>query len=255
MQSRLKCFHNDGANEVNIFIHGYSPVSNAPKLQSLVEDIGMTEPRGQCYILHWKSGEKRANAALLASLRHVRHLRHLRHIKIMNPTAFAVEIFGQTAVQGIKFRFAQKKAEKLGLSLEKRVKRVVKRKGRSIPVNLWGHSLGARAIYWSLKNNSWRDVNLQNVVLMGGATSVKNTEEWKNCAAKVKGTFANCYSRQDKVLRFLKFEKCIGRHPIDVEGINDNEFPYKHNHYWRNLDEVALEVLPNRKLSENYSPR
>lgn len=91
---------------------------------------------------------------------------------------------------------------------------------------LAGHSLGARVIYYALKNLSEHGtvVSVDTVMLFGGAVGSK-VEKWMPVAPSVCRNIINCYSKNDKVLKYLYSigtvddGKPVGRNPI---AVNEN---------------------------------
>ncbi|WP_148289096.1 DUF726 domain-containing protein [Herbaspirillum sp. B65] len=91
---------------------------------------------------------------------------------------------------------------------------------------LAGHSLGARAVYFTLKALATQDKpRIENVYLLGGAVGggEKDDEGWEQAARAVKGKIYNCHSSEDTVLRYLYQganglqSKPIGYWPIHLE--------------------------------------
>jgi hypothetical protein len=136
---------------------------------------------------------------------------------------------------------------------------------RETPIYLWGHSLGARVIHWSLLYNDWQRYNLRDVVLMAGATDASDSANWKCCAAKVRGCIYNCLLNHDVALHLkkipdllgLSWEQCIGHTPIDeaIKNIKNIRFPFGlfgHNSFKAELSEIARQTVPHLVGSWNY---
>ena len=92
-------------------------------------------------------------------------------------------------------------------------------------INLVGYSLGCQVIKYCLKKLEFikghRDM-INNVLFMGGATSIKEIKSniWKNIFHKnVRGRIINCYSKYDSVLKYL-FRICVGKNPIGLQKID-----------------------------------
>ena len=101
-------------------------------------------------------------------------------------------------------------------------------------INLVGFSLGCQVIKNCLdeldefKNNKFM---INNVLLMGGATVIEESEKnkWRDIFKEnVAGRIINCYSKCDNVLSIL-FKSCIFNTPIGIQTLDikseDEEYP------------------------------
>lgn len=70
---------------------------------------------------------------------------------------------------------------------------------------LMGNSLGCRVIYYLLNALSTRENKciVKDVYLLGGAVGRKDEQGWENAATAVADRIHNCYSSNDKVLKYL----------------------------------------------------
>lgn len=96
------------------------------------------------------------------------------------------------------------------------------------PVTLVGHSLGARVIYYALKELVLRDYrNVYDVILLGGAVG-NQTKGWERVSKIVSHKIYNCYSKHDDVLHYsyrggsLGFSRAIGYYPIQINNKINN---------------------------------
>ena len=131
--------------------------------------------------------------------------------------------------------------------------------------SLMGHSLGARAIYYTLQNLSRfggaKPTNrVRDVFLFGGAVDRNDEEGWKKAAAEVTGYVYNFYSKRDLVLKLLYspasgfLETPIGLGPIDCGASNVVNICCSdlivgirgHLNYKPNLDVLLARALASR---------
>jgi hypothetical protein len=95
-------------------------------------------------------------------------------------------------------------------------------------INLVGFSLGTHLIKHCLKEldrlsqyDSSLKYVVQNVILVAGATTFKNSEKWvKRFRSLVAGRVINIHGKNDRILRFLfkitTRKNAIGYHPVDM---------------------------------------
>ena len=89
---------------------------------------------------------------------------------------------------------------------------------------LFGHSLGARVIYYTLGALSTSPQNhVHKVCLLGGAIERRDKEGWKTAAASVRSEIHNYYSEKDSILKYLYqganalLSRPIGLGPITLD--------------------------------------
>jgi len=129
---------------------------------------------------------------------------------------------------GFQFFEARKRAEICGKIL---ANIIITKMFKDYQINLVGFSLGNHVINHCLQtlykiyqtSGGSKFANLKNIILIAGATKIKDINEWRDIIKKLIGErIINCYSKKDYVLKIL-------RNPIGSMHlkINDNENPEK----------------------------
>ncbi|MEN0112145.1 MAG: DUF726 domain-containing protein, partial [Planctomycetota bacterium] len=149
---------------------------------------------GDSCLLVWMSGRWRDSAAV-AGLRAAYRAARFRYL--LSPASLAIDAGVIGAHEVAQFKWMERRAERVGAELPALVEPIAD--GR--PVNLVGHSLGARVIHHALRaakggsGPAWRDA-----VLLAGAADL-DAEDWPDCVARLSGRLTNVYDRRDRVLR------------------------------------------------------
>ena len=118
-------------------------------------------------------------------------------------------------------------------------------------INLVGFSLGCHVLKNCLKELSEIKDNktlINNIIFMGGATTL-NSNKWPNIFKKVvSGRILNCYSQKDEVLKKL-FKLCTINNAIGSDKLiiksEDGEFDYVENYDFSELDLGHLDYRKN----------
>lgn len=244
---KLILLNDDGEPEINIFIHGFGLTKSG--CFNYAAKVNTLELRGRTYLLFWGSGSWSIPKPVVTTFK---ILNDVRRVKVV-PTEILSDIGVDALFTAGRFLFYQNKAEQLGLYLKKHLAHIPN--ADTLPINLIGFSLGARVIHWALWGNSWSDYNINNVVLLGGATD-SQSEDWLECLDEINGSIYNVYSTDDKILRAqrLQFEYPIGNYPIPHRHpkIKNYNCGLGHFDYSNNLEWIFDEILPKRKRSEEY---
>jgi len=132
-------------------------------------------------------------------------------------------------------------------------------------IDLFGHSLGARVIFYALQVLSTKDeVFIENVYLFGGAQERKDISGWANASKSVSGKIYNVYSSNDKVLKILYQAGTLGSSPIglkpitletdDIVNLDASEWIDGHSDYHQNF-KLLIEKIRNmeEETSEFHS--
>jgi GTP-binding protein EngB required for normal cell division/uncharacterized protein (DUF697 family) len=97
-------------------------------------------------------------------------------------------------------------------------------------ISLIGHSLGARVIYYALKECSSTTQEIKDVILLGGA--IRENKDWQYVASNLSGRIFNLYNSKDPVLKttykigefFLSSDPCglvpIEKHDSKIINLN-----------------------------------
>lgn len=212
-QAKLELVRKGSEPLIQVFVHGFL---NGSKLNrdGLVRDIRAARPAGRTYLYHWPSG---ANLLELPS-----------------------------------YIFKQAVAEHLGATkLRKHICQIPG--ARDVPINLIGHSLGARLIHWALAENDWSGYRLQHVVMMGSAAS-RDDSDWGDCARKLSGTLINAHSANDQILRRLRPHDAAGIKALSRRPqIRNVDTSLGHTQYWENLEWVLQRCLGDEYQQHDIS--
>ena len=204
-------------NYINVFIHGYD--TDTDNIEKSIKELRLG---GTTYLFKWDS-----------YCPYNDFLRKRNH-----------------------FLSTVKKAEIIGENFKEYINKIYPRQKRPI-LNLFAHSLGARIIHEALYYNEWKDVRLQNVVLLDGAA---DTNYWAACTKEVAGRIFNCYSGMSEafILKMIaegKICKQVGHGPLRVSSSNIKNInceDIEHCEHWEDLPYVLSEsifsVPENRKL-------
>ncbi len=248
MKAKLTLLYPGPEEEINVFIHGYSAVSNSKEFDKIAFNIIRAKPIGKVWLLYWKSGDWKVH--WVATLPRIIY-RLVRFSKIINPYAIAGDalIYAGTAI--VHYKLYEKRAEKLGTQLKRYICRIPKVKEHKI--NFIGHSLGARIIHHALSKNSWSDYQIHDCIFLGGDTEA-NANDWNKCAKEIKGKFYNAYSKKDMVLMIKPSfkRKTIGRYPITLTStkVINRQYSFGHTSYWPRLYYILPQLWSNYQSSK-----
>ena len=235
---------------INLFIHGYKSLETEAQVERTSRRIRALAIPGHNYLLQWSSGKWRDSAlagALTASYR-VARFRHL-----LAPWMVLVDAGVLTISEVAQFKWMEQRARFVGRDLESLVDSIDGARGR--PINLIGHSLGARVIHHALAAGSWRDHTLQDGVMLGGAADL-DSPDWLDCVAKLHGQLFNGHSKKDRILAIAPdFRRRVGSAPlpfVEIGGkakvVNHHCQGIRHVEYWTRLERV-LPVVWSRCYS------
>lgn len=139
------------------------------------------------------------------------------------------------------FFMKQQLAAQLGQTLLRHVRGVSG--AREWPMNLIGHSLGARLIHYALEHYDWTPYHLENVVLMGSAAT-GDDDDWTRCADKVSGRLVHAWSAHDKIIKAPWAGKAgSDRLPVRHSKIRNLNTGLGHMDYWPSLEWVLQRSL------------
>ena len=120
-------------------------------------------------------------------------------------------------------------------------------------IDLYGHSLGARVIFYALQALSTKDkVFVENVYLFGGAQERKDNAGWTNASKSVSGKIYNVYSSNDNILKIFYRAGTLGSSPIGLKPIKSetdkivnldaSEWINGHSDYHENFKIILNEI-------------
>lgn len=127
-------------------------------------------------------------------------------------------------------------------------------------IDLHGHSLGARVIFYALQALSTKDeVFVENVYLYGGAQERRDENGWINATKAVSGKIFNIYSSNDKVLKISYQAGTLGGAPIGlkpietgsdkISNLDASDLINSHSDYHNNFKRILNEIIKIEKES------
>jgi hypothetical protein len=206
------------------------------------------------YVLFWGSGDwrlpRRVNTVAHAAVHAGR---------VSGPIALGVSAGLEMASEAISFTRDEGEAEALGRRFKRHMAQIPF--ARKYPINLIGHSLGARVLHYALASHDWSDYKLRDCILLGGAADAED-EDWPDCADELRGNLYNVWSEDDQVLKLLlknlnrlpgrPDEEPVGLGPISWSypgKIVNRKYKLGHGEYWQNLEYILSRVWPRFRQS------
>ncbi|MEM9187058.1 MAG: DUF726 domain-containing protein [Planctomycetota bacterium] len=252
----------EAGTRVNVFIHGYRSLASSEAVGRAARRVLAAGAVGENYLLDWDSGgwrrSFRANAATLAGLRAAYRVARLRHV--LAPWMILVDAGVVSLAEVAQFKFMERRAERVGAELGPLVQAVAD--GR--PVNLIGHSLGARVIHHALRRCSsgvpsdgpTAGAAIEDCVLLAGAADL-GAADWRDCLRSISGRLYNAYSPRDRILRITPdLRRRVGGGPMPQVVINDAERVVNHRceevghtTYWTEIDRLLPRVWPGCQVA------
>lgn len=223
---------------LNVYIHGYSAVSNAADKERLKSCIPARTQDCTSVFAFWPA-------------EHIIHGRWSElALSAISPSPIT-SILGVTRNGVSHFKKVQEKVTTISHSfLSGILEFATEHDLNPSEVNLIGHSLGARLIIESIlkEPSKARTLNIRNLVFLGGARHL-NKDECHKLLSATSGAVTNIHSSSDLVLRIKPdLEKCIGRHPIEFDAdflpeastrVRNHAFDWLgHMDYWENIGEI-----------------
>ena len=243
--ARLIAFHDDGADLLQIFIHGYEGVRGAPDLRRLTAQIGAARPAGCCYLLCWGGwlarGEQGTALDRLANV-----AANVADEAVAGRSEAWLEGISVAAGEALRFWSHAGQAEQTGQQLWRLLEGIQCR----AKLNLWGHSLGGRVLLSALSGRQWSHP-VQQAVLMGAAVE-SDPAAWQQ-ATRHTQRLINIYSTSDLVLRVAPlWTPLAGLRPVLCDQVDNYEVPFHHHQYWPRLSETVARCVPEWKASNCY---
>ncbi|QQE10634.1 DUF726 domain-containing protein [Planctomycetota bacterium] len=237
----------DGADDINVFIHGYKAVDSKEHFEVIKDCILDAMPGETNYLYYWKSGTWTPTRAVLF----YRLTRKMTKLRRLNPVAVAAELAAIAAFEVAQFKYKEYKTKRQGRKFIDHISRVPGARARRI--NLIGHSLGARVIYHALTQREWVDYRINDCVFLGGAADVEG--EWDACVENMEGNIYNGYSKSDWVLPLTPdLRDRVGRKQMEVikrsgktRVFNKRLHGVGHTDYWPCLMDILPRVWKNEK--------
>ncbi|QDT70070.1 hypothetical protein MalM25_30150 [Planctomycetes bacterium MalM25] len=234
----------DGAGRVNVFIHGYRAMASEVEVEKARARVAATGAAGESYLLDWTAGRWR-DAAAVTAVRAAYKARKVRYA--LSPLSLLLDAGLIGAHEAAQFKWMEGRSERVGLELPDLLREVAT--GR--PINLIGHSLGARVVHRLLAEGDLSRLWFNDAVLLAGAADL-NAEDWPDCVARLGGRLYNVYSRDDRILQITPdLRRRVGRHPLPQVMVDGEERVVNHRlkgvghvQHWTRLPELLSEVWP-----------
>jgi hypothetical protein len=243
--AELTLLDDDGEqSEINVFIHGYKALGSPEQFAAAAELILAARPAGPVYFLHWKAGDWSTTRAVIAARS---AYRAARVAKLTNPWSYVIDVGLLAATEIAQFKLMERRSTELGKNLKRHLCGIPGAKSR--PINLIGHSLGARVIHSALANEDWSDYQFNDCVFLAGAADL-NADNWPQCLAQIAGRLFNGYSKNDAVLSITPdLRRRVGNYPMPdvwIDGqnkiVNKNCGRTTHTEYWNRLEFLLPKV-------------
>lgn len=237
----------DNAKEINIFFHGFCAVKSKNELDLLILHILSAKPRGRVYLFYWKSGDWKVSGwltALKSAHRVYKIAKAVTPIGVAGGLLDAIALNAGLAI--FNFKRMETRSEDIGKNIKRHISHIPFAK--ELPINLIGHSLGARLIQTALATNDFSEYNIKDCVMLGSAAD--SDTDWSSCIMEIKGKIFNAYSKKDNILKITPDirtragTKAITGH----KRVSNLHFQgYGHVDYWPRLEYVLEQIWPNFK--------
>ena len=233
---QLDLISDGGEENIKLFIHGYSAINRSPEIQKLKTRILAAQPSGKVYLLCWRSGDWR-RPSFAPFIKTAYRLARLR--KLTGPVGLATDVGIFAGAHIINYKLYERRAEQMGSVLPDLIASIPG--SAHCPIDLIGHSLGARMIHHLLLNLKNTPLQIRDVLLLAGAADT-SPMDWHLALNKISGCIFNAYSKYDLVLHATPdMRKRVGLTPIlpDHPRVVNLECPnYLHSDYWKHLKPV-----------------
>ena len=222
----------DSADRVNFFIHGYRSLTSTDQIKQAKRQVIASGAGGENYLVSWAAGRWR-DSATVAGLRAAYRVARFR--TLLAPWMVLVDAGVIGLAEAAQFKYMERQAEQVGRQLAPLLAEVA----RDGPINLIGHSLGARVIHTLLAEGDLSELAIEDCVLLAGAADA-TADNWPECVARIQGVLHNAYSPKDRVLRITPdLRRRVGYGPLKIEAgdkvINHRLEGVSHVDYWSRL--------------------
>lgn len=234
-----------GSERVNVFIHGYRSMASEVEVDKAKRRVLAAQVTGENHLLDWTAGRWR-DSATVAGLRAAYKATRWRYA--LSPLSLLVDAGLIGTAEAAQFKRMERRAEEVGARLPDLLRPIAA--GR--PINLIGHSLGARVVHHALAKGDLTGLWFQDAILLVGAADL-NADDWPDCIERLGGCLYNAYSRSDRVLKITPdLRKRVGSRPMPqvvIDGkervVNHDSTGLSHVKHWTKLAELLPAVWPD----------
>lgn len=233
-----------GGDRVNVFVHGYRSMVSEADTEAACRRVQRAGVAGDSYLLNWMAG-RWAESATVAGLRTA--YRVSRATRLFSPWALLADAGVVGLHEVAQFKRMERRAEQVGGKLASQLAPIAG--GR--PINLIGHSLGARVVHHCLASEAAADLGWHDAVLLAGAADLES-DDWPACVSRLRGRLYNAYSHKDRVLWMTPdLRRRVGSRPmrqvlIDGEPrvVNHQSQGVGHVRHWTHLADLLPTIWP-----------
>lgn len=241
----IKLADNKNSNELNIYVNGFTQLEDI----NFNDWLKIADKNISHYGLVWNSSTVKQIYSHIKET----NIHFSRLLLSKNKIEHGKQIFSN--LTSTPWTQALQNAQNAGKQLAEVINKNME---KDIKINLYGHSLGCRVIYYALQELKKLDnKNIQNVYLFAGAIGQNHKENWQEVSKVINGTIFNYYSEKDRILKILfqlfyaGSNKPIGLEPIKstsikIKNMNKTCLIKSHMGWKRNLNLVMREKNENR---------
>lgn len=237
---------------IHIFINGFTNDSTKDNFKEwMIQTKDILNPNDTFLGYDWASGKDPSSHILkFPSVNDMKNpAKYLPFVKGFNIPIMIGSLSIQTISEWKKARNNSKIFSKdLALFIESQYK-----KNQNSTINLYGHSLGANLIHYTLEYLLENNLNINDVFLFGGASN-NNKASWTQSLSVAENIY-NFYSQNDYVLKYLYksvelWEEPIGLNEIIIKDIKDLKRGSVYNYDVSNIVNGHTEYI--KKISSIY---
>jgi len=234
-----------GGDRVNVFVHGYRSMITPRHTEAARERVRRAGVTGESYLVRWMAG-RWSDSATVAGLRTAYRLS--RATRYFSPWALLLDAGVVGVHEATQFKLMERRAEWVGREV---LPPMIAEVARGRPVNLIGHSLGARVVHHCVAGEAAESLALNDVVLLAGAADL-DAPDWADCVARLGGRLYNAYSPRDAILRMTPdLKRRVGSRPMprvvlggQEKVVNHKAVGVSHVRHWTHLEELLPGVWP-----------
>lgn len=234
----VKYLKGNNENIIHIFVNGFTNDSEEENYKDWIkESIDIIDENDTLYGYDWASGKK--------PVEHItKFIPYLVRAK-GNPYLTIGTLLYKVRAE---WKQARNHSELYSLELANFIEKQLVN-NPMITINLYGHSLGANLLHYTLRDLYEKELKINDVFLFGGASEV-NEEAWTEVLCSANNIY-NYYSKNDQILTYL-FQSMELASPI---GLNSIKYNQKNKLTLANLYnyDVSDDINGHTKYIENFN--